>query len=632
MLSSESDIILLSETWLSPYVESAEYFDHNYDVFLCNGGFRGRGVLVAVKSNYFSKNLNLSSPVDEIDLVGVKVYIDDTYLNVLAVYIPPATSASIYESLFDYLEKSVEIGVRTIISGDFNVPDFKAATVTSSVKGSTRSLFDFIQYNSLSQTNSVANKNDRLLDLVLCSSDVKTTVRRHQYPLVEEDQHHPTLLVSVSIIQPQRLAPFVPEPRKFFYNFKKSDLVTTYATLNFKSWDELYNTSDVDHACDVFYRDLKYVIDSFVPMAPANSNVFPKWYSIELISIIKKKNRFRKLFKNTRLQYYADVADDLRKVIKRQTKKDYSLFIKNTECNIRKDPNKLWSFIDAKKNKTRIPGKMCQNDRELTSPTEIVEGFARHFGSTFAPLISCARPCEAIDACNQESINNCVHPDVCDNININNSYTSIFNCDKFNYCDNVRVLHNFSVTASEVIAATKNLKPNLTAGSDDIPAFLVKDCIHSLSQPLAYLYNLILRSSSFPACWKIAKVCPVFKSGSKTDVSNYRPIALICNFAKIFERLLAKILCHHIAPYIVNEQHGFVKGKSTCTNLLEFTQYISNGLDNGEQIDVIYTDLSKAFDVVNHGLLLQKLSRFGLCNDIVSFFKSFLYNRYQFVA
>jgi hypothetical protein len=259
---------------------------------------------------------------------------------------------------------------------------------------------------------------------------------------------------------------------------------------------------------------------------------------------------------------------------------------------------------------------MYQNDRELTSPTEIVEGFARHFGSTFTPLISCARPCEAIDACNQESINNCMHPDVCGNININNSYTSILDCDKFN-CDNVRVLHIFSMTASDVIAAAKNLKPNLTAGSDDIPAFLVKDCIHSFSQPLAYLYNLILmlhvgRSQKYD--------CPVFKSGSKTDVSNYRPIALICNFAKIFERLLAKILCHHIAPYIVNEQHGFVKGKSTCTNLLEFTQYISNGLDNGEQIDVIYTDLSKAFDVVNHGLLLQKLSRFGLCNNIVSFF------------
>jgi hypothetical protein len=271
------------------------------------------------------------------------------------------------------------------------------------------------------------------------------------------------------------------------------------------------------------------------------------------------------------LQYYADVADDLRKVIKRQTKKDYSLFIKNTECNIRKDPNKLWSFIDAKKNKTRIPGKMYQNDRELTSPTEIVEGFARHFGSTFTPIISCGRPCEAIDACNQESINNCMHPDVCDNININNSYTSILDCDKFN-CYNVRVLHIFSMTASDVIGAAKNLKPNLTAGSDDIPAFLVKDCIHSFSQPLAYLYNLILmlhvgRSQKYD--------CPVFKCGSKTDVSNYRPIALICNFAKIFERLLAKILCHHIAPYIVNEQHGFVKGKSTCTNLLEFTQYIS---------------------------------------------------------
>jgi hypothetical protein len=89
-------------------------------------------------------------------------------------------------------------------------------------------------------------------------------------------QHYPTSTVGS----------FFPKPRKCFYNFKKSDLVTIYTTLNFKSWDELYNTSDVDHACDVFYRDLKYVIDSFVPMAPANSNVFPKRYSTELISII----------------------------------------------------------------------------------------------------------------------------------------------------------------------------------------------------------------------------------------------------------------------------------------------------------------------------------------------------------
>mgnify|MGYP005983962267 FL=1 len=102
--------------------------------------------------------------------------------------------------------------------------------------------------------------------------------------------------------------------------------------------------------------------------------------------------------------------------------------------------------------------------------------------------------------------------------------------------------------------------------------------------------------------WKTSKIVPVFKSGDKANVTKYRPIATIPNVAKLFECILSSAIYSHVIGNIANEQHGFVKGRSTATNLCEFTQFVSTTLDNNMQVDVIYTDLSKAFDSasVNH--------------------------------
>src|SRR5699024_8675661 len=105
------------------------------------------------------------------------------------------------------------------------------------------------------------------------------------------------------------------------------------------------------------------------------------------------------------------------------------------------------------------------------------------------------------------------------------------------------------------------------------------------------------------------------------------PVALIPNFAKVFESIVAKNLQSHIRNYIHDSQHGFVQNKSTVTNLCQFVQYVSNALHNKLQIDIVYTDLSKAFDVVNHRILLSKLVSFGLCDNLVKLFASFLSER-----
>ena len=135
-LSSESDVIILAETWLREDVASEEYFGHFYDVHRCNGGYRGRGVLIAVKSTFTSRVLNLRSPVESVDIVGVKLEYNNNFINVIAIYIPPAKSSDVYEAVFEYLEQRIDLSNRTVIAGDFNIPEYNRMLNISSSQGS----------------------------------------------------------------------------------------------------------------------------------------------------------------------------------------------------------------------------------------------------------------------------------------------------------------------------------------------------------------------------------------------------------------------------------------------------------------------------------------------------------------
>ena len=92
--------------------------------------------------------------------------------------------------------------------------------------------------------------------------------------------------------------------------------------------------------------------------------------------------------------------------------------------------------------------------------------------------------------------------------------------------------------------------------------------------------------------------------------------------------IFSKVLYSHFLLQVINEQHGFVKGRSTCTNLCEFSQIVLNSLANRMQVDIIYTDMTKAFDIVDHEILVCKLSRLGLCQSLLDLFRSFFSNRY----
>lgn len=162
------------------------------------------------------------------------------------------------------------------------------------------------------------------------------------------------------------------------------------------------------------------------------------------------------------------------------------------------------------------------------------------------------------------------------------------------------------ITEDEIKQTIKKLKNKKSVGPDEVPTYIVKGCSEFLVSPIQKILNASLKQCVFPTEWKRSRVCPIHKQGRRDLIQNYRPISILSVFAKIYESILFKNIYNQISNIIHVNQHGFFQGRSAVTNLCNFTQAISNALENRKQIDVIYTDFSKAFDKVYHDILLYK--------------------------
>jgi hypothetical protein len=148
---------------------------------------------------------------------------------------------------------------------------------------------------------------------------------------------------------------------------------------------------------------------------------------------------------------------------------------------------------------------------------------------------------------------------------------------------------------------------------------------------LHFLYNLILTTSVYPCLWKVGKICPIFKSGKKNIISNYRPVTILPHISKVFESIIYSYIYTNVQNVISEHQHGFFRGRSTSTNLSCISHFISAALDKNTQVDVIYTDFSKAFDRIDHNILLNKLRYFGFSDSLLNLFESYLLDRFCYV-
>lgn len=187
--------------------------------------------------------------------------------------------------------------------------------------------------------------------------------------------------------------------------------------------------------------------------------------------------------------------------------------------------------------------------------------------------------------------------------------------------------HPFSITSEMVISSGKQLKTSTGSGPDGVPSLVLKRCLTALATPLANVFNLSLMSGVFPACWKESFVFPIHKKGCKRTVSNYRGIASLSATSKLFELIILEKLVQSFAHCISTDQHGFMPKRSTTTNLVTFTSFIIREVERGHQVDAIYTDLSAAFDKMNHDIALAKYDRIGVHDGLLTWLYSYLTGR-----
>ncbi|CAB4018957.1 Hypothetical predicted protein, partial [Paramuricea clavata] len=193
-------------------------------------------------------------------------------------------------------------------------------------------------------------------------------------------------------------------------------------------------------------------------------------------------------------------------------------------------------------------------------------------------------------------------------------------------------LSNIQLTENEVFKALDGLDPSKACGPAGIPGKVLKMTANIIAPSLCYIYNLSLSQGVVPACWKLANVSPVFKKDDPTLASNYRPISLLSIISKTFERCVYNHCYPHLSPHFYYLQHGFLRGISTVTQLLHVYQEILDLLAGGKEVDAIHLDLSKAFDRVQHHMLLYKLEQYGISGSLLQWFRSYLSDRYQRVA
>jgi len=187
-------------------------------------------------------------------------------------------------------------------------------------------------------------------------------------------------------------------------------------------------------------------------------------------------------------------------------------------------------------------------------------------------------------------------------------------------------------TVEKILEIINSLKNSSSCGPDQLNTKLIKMNSHHFARHLTLLINDSLKIGNFPSLLKVSKIIPIHKKDSKTTIGNYRPISLLNNLSKVFE----KYINIHLNEYLIKNdllmkgQHGYRKLHNCITCVSSVHDFICNKLEKRRKLIAIFLDLSKAFDCIDHEILLNKIKRYGIKNNNLKLFNSYLQNRTHF--
>lgn len=585
------DVIVLTECWLSkinnPPVLNG-YMSHSTKLT----SNQNEGVII------YSK-LSLNATIWEPCLTNSNSLVCqiDSKFAFVAVYRSPSynTAAQIenFLSSLNNILEDLSSYPNIALIGDLNI-DIKPGN-------SNPHSLEYLILNAshgLLPTHLLPTRLENCLDHILLKSKLSSTTLVLESYITD---HKPIILMLTTAKQNQNPKLYKSRPN---LDAIKSEL----QNINFT---DIYNIQDTNELLNTFISQINTVIinNTSKIIIPRRQRILKPWITPGLLKCIQNRDqmhmRSKKSPNNSTLKItytrYRNFCNDLLRNLKLTYEK----------CELQKaqsNPKELWKTIQDITNTRKVrtsPDKLLKiSDNPQSSVNQVCSYFS-NIGKKLADDI----------------------------IKINRQPTTPSNnnlCESLTPIDSLVLLE---VNETEVDSIISQLRNDCAVGWDGISSSLLRKCRQELVPPLTYICNRCIQTGTFPDALKKAIILPIYKSGNKDCVNNYRPISILPSISKIIEKILNKQLKGFLNKHriIAKNQYGFKAGVSTEDAVLDLTQFVARELDGGSKCMGIFLDLSKAFDTVSVPKLLTRMERLGVRGTALEMFKDYLKNRSQLV-
>ena len=345
------------------------------------------------------------------------------------------------------------------------------------------------------------------------------------------------------------------------------------------------------------------VLDKHAPLIKrrVKNKKLPGWFNTEVHSCSRKRDVFLKKFLKDKNHDTWCTYKKWRNRTVHIIKKSKEVYYKNLLTNNIQNPRKLWKILKDILPTNDIVSAIILNinGKEISDPIKVGNLFNKYFSSI----------AENFDVSPQNNTCNAQTPIV-----INQTKFSIP-----------------LVTFDDMLKLVAMLDQNKATGLDDIPAYFIKSSIHSITPIILRICNMSIEHGIFPDMWKNARLIPIHKAETRTEQSNYRPISILPVLSKLLERHVANSYVKFLTEnnVLLSCQHGFRPHHSCESTLILIYEHLLSNIEKGLINGVALVDFSKAFDLVDHSVLLRKLELYGITPLALKWFKSYLNERYQ---
>lgn len=586
-------ILCLSEHW---FCEDEMYFYKKIndfllcDVFCRNIHIHG-GVCIYVKSDVKFKTINFvkESAVElQCEIVGVDFYNIKTI--VLSIYRSPDGDLDCFLNILNNILVKIMnkyINHTVVLCGDFNV-EFRANDTRCDIIhnffysfGLNITNYNITRYSSSGAGSCIDNVVTNA-SLDSCSTSILN---------LNTSDH-----LALSFSYDNVLNEITPTPKNFYRPITQSGILNFTSNVSLNTWDNVYQCTDPGLALELFLGELIYNYQLSFPLKIFEQRKKKvRWFTNELRDMKNKVSVLFDFFK----KYPSPHTETCYKQYRATYRKEILLAKRNANSKIIQNSDNrsksIWNVI-----REEIPKNNVSSDSSEIN--------ADDFNNYFVNMA----PRQNADLSNVSALS------YLEKTSVNFSLNSFF------------LEPTDSYEIKRIIADLKN---NASRDIYDLNATLFKHISSHICQPLEYIFNLCISLGIFPSALKISKIIPLYKSGDKKSVNSYRPISLLPIISKIFEKIIKYrlVLYFNKNKLFTDRQFGFRANLSTNHALIDATDFILNSFNDSEYVSALFCDLSKAFDSVNHDILLGKLNFYGLRGIALDFFSSYLKNRFQLV-